>query len=264
VQLVARYKNTKQKVQFIIITVVSKKDFKKALETEGIHVVYMGHSRLGRGACFDVYPGTCSFEGDQWENGTSEDNGLFRLGYPYVPVKIDDLDTHRYTFAAIPVENDPPPEKDEKGTFNWHPDIRGKKLEKISYKEKEYWGVKFGNPKKKHLILEAGWKDTQNKPYDLDSVKLKCKVFCHFGCSSAHHFWRIVRKEDYRGWVRPQPPTEKFAYFTTKPADYRCALNWLFCILSYPDKENASKSWWESLQWAKWKTNRMLGEEIVY
>jgi hypothetical protein len=86
---------------------------------------------------------------------------------------------------------------------------------------------------------------------------MKCKVFCHFGCSSRLHFWQIVRKKEYKGWQRPKPPTDKFAYFTTAPSDQRITPLWLYNLLAY-DKQNNFKPWWKSLENAKKKTNNKL------
>jgi len=98
----AEYTNTDQKVHYIINLIHSKDEFKQALETENKHVVYNGHSRYGRGACFDVYSGAADETGDQWEQGSDNDDGLFRLGYPYVGIPLEDIHHHEYHFAPIP------------------------------------------------------------------------------------------------------------------------------------------------------------------
>jgi len=261
------YKSEKQKVKFVIVSVVSKRDYKKALETEGIHVIYAGHSRYGRGACFDTYKGLHKKEGEQWGTGTGDDNGLYRLGYQYVPISAGDVEKHKYFFYPIPVEEDAPP-REGKHPFSRHPHARGPlgkirlPLEiqhlvhpSIESSSDTYYGFKKGP--EDHILVKAGWDGTVNKPNDLGATDLKCLVFCHFGCSSAVHYWDIVRRKEYKGWERPKPPTEKYAYFTKVPTDKRVTNWWLYYILSY-DKKNNGEPWWDSLQWAKKKANQKL------
>lgn len=264
---VGKYRSEEQKVRFIIMTIVSKKDFKRALETEGIHVIYTGHSRYGRGACFDIYEGNVTEKGEQWENGTDDDNGLFRLGYQYLPVSLEDLRTHNYTFAPVPVENGPPP-SESSHPYSRHPYARRQLsvvklpedlIEKVNPSflspSNRYYGLRREG--KLHIILNAGWRNTSSQPFDLGSTELKCKVFCHFGCSSRLHFWHIVRRLEYKGWERPKPPTDRYAYFTTAPADARVWSLWLYYLLTY-DKRNNFQPWWDSLEYAKRETNKKL------
>ena len=272
------YTNDKQKVKYIIVTVVSKKDFKKALETQRLHVIYSGHSRYGRGACFDTYKGVHKKEGEQWGTGTGDDNGLFRLGYQYVPITVGDVEKHKYFFYPVPVEEDVPP-RERKHPFSRHRHAR-RSLGRIKLplevqhfvhasmgsSSNQYYGFRKG--KEEYIIVNNGWDGTVNKPYDLGATDLKCMVFCHFGCSSAIHYWHIVRRKEYKGWERPKPPTEKYAYFTKVPSDKRLTNWWLYYILSY-DKKNNNESWWNSLEWAKKKANKKMhriGEayKIIY
>jgi len=118
-----------------------------------------------------------------------------------------------------------------------------------------YWG--FRRRGKKHVLLNAGWENTRSNPYDLGEVDLNCKVFCHFGCSSALHFWRIVRTTRYKGWVRPSPPTDRYAYFTTDVSNEKDSFYWIYYVLKYPNQNNWDP-WWQSLQWAKHRANRRL------
>jgi hypothetical protein len=111
--------------------------------------------------------------------------------------------------------------------------------------------------KEDSILMHAGWTKTSSDPYELGATDLKCKVFCHFGCSSRLHYWEIVRKEKYKGWKRPNPPTDKYAYFTTAPSDARISPLWLYYLLTY-DKKNNFRPWWDSLEEAKRKTNIKL------
>ena len=281
------YTNETQRVHYTIETIKSKDDFRQALETEGLHVIYGGHSRYGRGACFDLY-----FEmdehGDQWGNGNSstdiaveysvqddgllrvQDDGLFRLGYPFVPVPVRDVRKHQYHFAPVAVEEEPPAYSER------HPHARRRlhriqlpdDVEQYVLPEYEsasgyYYGVRkggYGHGAEMNVLLHAGWDETQTHPYDLGSTELNCKVFCHFGCSSAKHFWPIVRDARYKGWVRPSPPTDRYAYFTRRPATSHAQLYWLLSVLDYPEQNNWDP-WWDSLQYAKRRANRLLRTE---
>ena len=271
---VGKYTSEHQKVKYVIATVTSKKDYKKALEIEEpqLHVIYDGHSRYGRGTCFDTYTDVAidnpkHEEGKQWESGNSADNGLFRLGYTYVPVSLEDIKHHKYPFAPIAVEEGPPP-NENKPPFSRHPHAR-RSLRKTSLPEElqqfvlapykspsnQYYGLTAEN--EESVLFHAGWTKTTNDPYDLGATDLKCKVFCHFGCSSQLHYWEIVRKDGYKGWSRPKPPTDRYAYFTTAPSDARATPLWLFYLLSY-EKENDFQPWWDSLEAAKKKANNKL------
>lgn len=274
VRKVGRYTSESQKVKFVIVTVVSKRDFKKALEIEEpqLHVIYNGHSRYGRGACFDTYTDVCyeeprRQEGRQWGSGSSDDNGLFLLGYPYVPVALNDIEHHKYLFSPVPVEEGLPP-NERSPPYSRHPHAR-RSLRSISLSTElqelvwasnkspsnQYYGLTLQG--EDNLLLHVGWMNTVNNPYDLGATDLKCKVFCHFGCSSRLHFWDIVRKDAYKGWVRPTPPTDKYAYFATAPSDARITPLWLYYLLSY-DRRNNFQPWWDSLESAKRKTNIKL------
>jgi hypothetical protein len=48
----ATYLSREQGVRFVIRVVTRKDEYKAALQTEGLHVIYLGHARYGRGPCF--------------------------------------------------------------------------------------------------------------------------------------------------------------------------------------------------------------------
>lgn len=262
---IAEYTSTDQKVHYIIRIIQSKTDYKQALETENLHVVYGGHSRYGRGACFDTYSGRVNMEGDQWEQGTSNSNGLFRLGYPYVGIPLSDVEHHQYHFAPIAAELDPPPVRER------HPHAR-RRLTHIHLPEEfhdyvisgfestndRYWG--FYKRGEENILMDAGWHYTRSTPFDLGAVTLNCKVFCHLGCTSSLHYWRILRSANYKGWERPAPPNDKYAYFTTAPSHQIGSYFWIYYVLKYPHQNNY-EPWWNSLQWAKRHTNMRLRME---
>ncbi|MBE9572094.1 MAG: hypothetical protein IMF11_15805 [Proteobacteria bacterium] len=280
----AEYKNHEQKVHYFLEVVHKKSEFKEALKTDGIIVVYAGHSRYGRGACFDEYTKTCAVEGDQWENGNN-DNGLFRLGYRYVPVPIHDIRKHKYKFAPVPVttaKGHGRPRKMKWHPYNFEKDYRWRRLriftlpkdlqkyvipkykaDSAKYPDKYYGLLKREEGKLvRYLILHAGWEGTQCPDYELKSTTMRCRTFCHFGCSSKQHFWDIIRHPKYKEWKRPKPPTDRLAYFTNAPGIVWHL--WVYFLLMFSeenDPSNSGRHWWRSHQYGKRKTNDLFRAE---
>lgn len=261
----AEYLSNAQGVQYKFRLVNTQADFKTALETPGLIVVYGGHARYGRGPCFDQYSGASAETGDQWEEGTHANNGIFRMGYPYVPVEIEDMEHHQYTFKPIPVEWPKPP-SENKHPYSRHPEAR-RTLVPIQVNQKvadhvksgftspsgKYWG--YGS----HLVLYAGWDGAARPTYNLNDVDFRCRTFCHFGCSSQIHCWQLIRHKGYKGWVRPNPPTDRLAYFTTATSDWRTAY-WIFYLLSYA-RPNSSTHFFDCHEDAVRRANRRLAAE---
>ncbi|MFH1686349.1 MAG: hypothetical protein ABIE70_02365 [bacterium] len=262
----AEYVSDQQKVIYYLEVVHKMREFKRALETPGIIAIYSGHSRYGRGACFGDYTGAVAGHGEHWGNGNTLDDGIFRLGYPLVPVTIEDIGHHQYRFEPLKVE-DPPPARAYNHPFLRHPHARRgwrrvplppvlQSLVAAGYSSPSntYWGLRRRG--ETYLILNAGWNCSNTSILDLGGTTMNCKTFCHFGCSSQTHFWDIVRRTQYKGYVRDNPPTNKFAYFTTASADAR-TYYWLYYLLAFP-RDNAFQSWWESHQYAKNRANIKL------
>lgn len=271
---IGRYASDAQGVDFEIRPLFTKSEYKEAIQTPDLHVVYMGHARYGRGACF-ARDGS-EAPGDSWEMGTpdpsdpdnpysDEVDGIFRLAYPYVPVEIDDIEHHRYHFAPIPAEWEQPPNGER------HPDAR-RGLTAITLAEEfrelvlpdyaseahRYWGYSSG---KTNLLFHAGWSETLSSPMDMGATDIRCRCFCHFGCSSRLHFREIIRGGSYKDWQRDDPnPTENFAYFTTATSNLYGTLYWLYYVLSY-DQPSAGQSWWGSLSFARNRANARLTRE---
>ncbi len=258
----AVYPNDAQGVLYRLEFKLTKQELKQALETENLHVIYSGHSRYGRGACFDQYDGPVNRTGDQWSDGTNSDNGLFHLGYPYVAVEEHDMEHHQYHFRPVPVEQPEPPYRER------HPDAR-RRLSRISLPAEiealvhtdsmspsaQYYAVVRRN--KREILLRAGWENTSTTPCDLGATNIQCRCFCHFGCSSRKHFHRIIRRTQYKGWRRDNPPTTNFCYVTTNPSRPACTAFWLYQLLAY-NRNNKSQSWFGSLEHARVAANRQL------
>ncbi len=251
-----------QLVYFKVKAVRTKSEFKAALETEGIQVIYEGHSRYGRGACFDQYSGEFTPQGEQWEDGTTNDNGLFRLGYPVLPVELKDIEHHGYQFRPVAAADGLPemayrhPDiRRQVGKITLPDDLTGQVAPYYESDNNQYYGLKLGGLD--NIVVYADWVSTVNDPFDLGALDFKCRVFCHFGCSSRLHYWEVIRRDAYKGWKRDDPPTDRFAYFTTNFSVGDTAAMWLTNWMKFP-KENANESWWKSLQEAKRRTNIQL------
>lgn len=265
----AEYVSNQQRVRYVLQVIYKKSEFKTALETDGIIVIYSGHSRYGRGACFDQYSGSAKSHGEQWGNGSDNDEGLFLLGYSYVPVALKDIEHHHYRCAPVAIEDGAPP-RQRRHPYDRHPSAR-RRLRRIELPEELRGYVLPGYASVSHIyygykrrgetnvLLNAGWTATQVSPYDLGVTNMRCKTFCHFGCSSRLHYWHIVRRSDYKAYQRTSPPTDKFAYFTTAPSDHRTAY-WIHYLLAYPVLNNSSH-WWDSHEYAKRRANTQLRRE---
>ncbi|MEW6051213.1 MAG: hypothetical protein AB1644_09170 [Candidatus Zixiibacteriota bacterium] len=259
----SEYTNDVQRVHFTIEIVYSKQALKQALEREDTQVIYGGHSRYGRGSAFHQYSGAVPVTGEHWECGTGPDNGIYRLAYPFVPVSFHDIETHQYECYPVAVEDGLPATRDR------HPDAR-RSLSRVSlpgdavgyvapYYEspsQQYYGCRILG--EQHVLMYANWTESLGAPYDIGATDMRCRCFCHFGCSSRLHFREIVRGAGYKNWGRDNPPTTRFAYFTTAEAyPMETTAYWMHRWLTY-NRQNNHQSWWNSLESAKRTANRDL------
>jgi hypothetical protein len=249
-------------------------------EVKGIGVVYAGHSRYGRGACF----GTDTSPGEWWHDGTGEGNGLFRIAYPLVAIPLREIMEHGYSFkpceASYVIRNG-----------DCHPHVRRRSLRAVNLRDefdkelkallrrdrsygsalssaqmsasfsnsKRYWGYSVFDREedessaRRYVLLHAGWTSTPAAPHDLGATKLACKVFCHFGCDSSVHFESILR--DRKGW-RSDANQGREAYFTSA-SSYEILPYWLYYLFTYP-RRNAFQAWGPCLDYAAHSTNGKL------
>lgn len=260
----ATYLSREQGVRFVIRVITRKDEYKTALETAGLHVVYLGHARYGRGPCF----GDNREPGEWWGNGTSFLDGMFRMGYPFVAVPVTEIIKHGYTATPVSTETGRPPRTE------CHPDIRGaySRLREYTLEElppelhqnlnasagARFFGfTKYDHGhRKRYLVLRAGWENTATYPLDLGATDLRCRVFVHMGCSTFKHNYRILRFG--KNWQRTD--NDRFAYWTTAPSNGVTLVHWLHRLLTYPTY-NAFQSWRESLRYAVQRTNRDLRRE---
>jgi hypothetical protein len=254
--------NLRQGVLFKIKVVNTKTAFVAALKQDGVHLIYAGHARYGRGPCFGAGGHT---PGDDWESGSGphpNDTGIFRMGFPYIAVPVEEIIEHAYHTTLVTADT-PIAAADCDPSFR--PFLRiceARTLDQIDPNlapfvvnadpRLEYWT--YGSGAKTTVVLRAGWQNTVSIPDDLGSLEPKCRVFCHFGCSSFDHNHPVLRK--LKMWRREG--NERYAYFTTSLSDLLTDVFWLQALLTYSEP-NAFASWRPSLEFAVRTTNRWLG-----
>ena len=269
----ALFLNLTQNVLYQIECVEDKAAFRRALLTEDIMVIYNGHARYGRGPCFGP-PG--KLPGDNWENGAdAERYGLFRMGYPYVGIPVHEIIGHRYHTDPLPA-NAPRPvaahcdpelrphlgQLQPRRVSDMHRDpmlveILADQLGATPDSEERFWTFRAVEDAEHgletHVVLRAGWEETATAPADLGATDFACRVFCHFGCSTYQHNYRILR--NWKGWKRDGD--QRMAYWQDNLAKPIGTNIWLSHLMTYPHRQD-----WES--WSDWaayavrETNREL------
>jgi len=261
-----------QGVRYTIRVVTRKDQFKEALETAGIHVIYGGHARYGRGPCFGDNPAP----GDDWGAGTNPRiNGIFPMAHPYLAIPVGEIPEHGYKARPVLATDDELPDAD-RDKYIKIARLRRAQGRRADHKLKPmkvgdldsavtrlladvgsgdevlgYRGYSHGNLVT-HIVLHAGWQNTA-QPLDLGMTELRCRVFCHFGCSSFDHNYPVVRF--LKNWRREG--NDRYAYWTTAPSNSGNRIPWLYHLLSYR-KYNAFQSWHSHLRHALSNTNREL------
>jgi hypothetical protein len=262
------YVSTEQGVVFTIRIVRKKSEYETYLNKPSVHLIYAGHARYGRGACF----GAGREFGDAWEEGepgNRADTGLFRLGFRYIGIPVSEILKYKYTADLVEKTEERLPRED------CHPDLRparyymrGRTLmqihpELIQYSRNknpttEFWsyGAYSHNGHEMHVVLRAGWTGTLSAPHEIGAHEPKCRVFAFIACSTFKHNFPIVRKK--KGWTKDAEANERFAYWTKRPAfSSRLATLWVYHILTYPEY-NAYENWEPSLDYAVRQCNRDL------
>ena len=260
----ATFKSVKQGVDFTIKVVNTKSAFKAALESDKTHhVIYDGHSRFGRGCCFGTNPAP----GEDWENGSSpKTTGLFRMAFPFVAVPVSDIKHHGYTADLVPISETLTPKNCE-SDLRLFVSLNSVKAHKLADVDSSVHGQlrinKGAIGPKDHfwafhwpgegfsVVVHAGFEKTASAPMDLGATDIKCRVFCHLGCSSLQHYHAIVRE---RKKFTKVGNTDNFAYFTSDLSFSFTGPHWLFHLLTY-DQFNAGQPWEPSLEYARKKAN---------
>jgi hypothetical protein len=265
------YADDVQHVNFTIQRVTTKSDFVKWLQTDGAHVVYSGHARLGQGPCF----GDSADPGEEWGSHAPDalTTGVLPSGFPYIGLPIDEIaDEHQYTVSPVSGDDDKPAASD------CHPHARqmynnmtkfsvsdlAKKVQASSDAmtallsnagpSDTFWGYDATGESGKferHVLCSCDWQNTGNA-MDMGAVQLSCKAYICIACSTFIHFYPVVRK--LKGWTKDGD--NHYAYWTTHAtASAAMTAYWLYRILSYPQR-NDYQPWEASLEYAKQMANR--------
>ena len=267
------YVNHLQGVRFLIEETTKRTDFFTYLKTPEIHLMYEGHARYGRGPCFGAHGITSDLttliQSEDWEQGSGPESGIFRMGYPYLPVPASEILEHGYTAnllkesAGIPKRSDCHPElRPHLGSLrarepeSIHPGLTARLR---GYRAGDRYWIYGSKP---FVIHIAGWRNTLSSPWELrtlidpddpDSTEMKCRVFTHLGCSTFIHNYPIVRR--IAMWRRDG--NERYAYWTTATSNPSCLGPWIHALITYR-KWNAFQPWGPSLDYAVERTNRAL------
>jgi hypothetical protein len=263
------YTDLVQGVKFVVKIVTAKDAFRAALLTPGVHVVYDGHARYGRGPCFGILPvpGTVSVTED-WEEGTNPSTtGIFRMGYPFIGVPMEEVLTHGYTCNLVEdtvtvnvADCDPDTRPYVSALHAKHAvdiDSRLPAQAKDKSAAKRWWAYRAWEDGRTqwHVLLKAGWTGTTSAPFDLGATTPTCRVFCHFGCETFRHNHPILRGAGFKNWRKSGD--DKFAYFTTNLSSGPTVTCWLYHLFTYP-KRNSFHEWEPSLTHALNETNKDL------
>jgi hypothetical protein len=258
----SEYRNHRQRVIFDLRQTTDKSVFRQWLETPELHVIYDGHARMGRGPCFGrVEEGAIQTE-DWGEGNNRTTSGLFRMGFPFIGIDAAEILEHGYT-AHLLKESEPIP-----ASADCHPQLRPYLRSLHLYTPDQlhdglaarlrnhqpgdrYWAYHLGREVK--VIHHAGWQNTTSHPHEWAAVNVRCRVFCHLGCSSFLHNFPIVRRQ--AGWRREG--NDRYAYWTTASSYPPTLALWIAHLISY-NVENAFASWEPSLADTVTRTNRQL------
>ncbi len=266
------YSSDAQHVNFTIQRVQTKSGFMQALQTEGAMVVYGGHARYGQGPCF----GDTDAPGEEWGSKSADPTatGVFRAGFPYIGLPIDEIcDEHQYT--ADPVDGGSP--KPDSSDIHPHARQMYGQMKQFSISDlaskckasqaqvqaflgnadagDTFWGydgIGESGKYERHVLLKCGWDNTDISPNDVGGVDMNCKAFIFIGCSTFIHNYPIIRK--IKGWTKDGD--NRLAYWTTRATSgIPMTAYWMYYLLSY-SKRNDNQPWEPSLEWTKNMTNR--------
>lgn len=253
------YLNHRQRVRFTLQDTTDKAVFRSWLETPGLHVIYDGHARYGRGPCFGR--GTTATQSEDWGEGIDRlTGGTFRMGYPFMGIEASEIAEHGYTADLMRESEGTPAREDcEPALRAYLGSLRARTLDEIPITfpvrghqpGDRYWTYRKSG--ERHVIHRAGWENTVSTPSEWGSTNVQCRVFSHLGCDTFLHHWDLVRS--IIAWQREG--NERYAYWTRQLTDSLVLSRWLANLIVY-DVENAFLPWEESLAYAVKRTNRNI------
>lgn len=267
------YLNIQQGVRYVVRVIDEKKQFVQALQTPGVHVLYSGHARYGRGPCFGAGG---SSKGEEWEEGhpgqpppakpNPNNDGIFRMGYPFIGVDLAELFEHGYTANLVEAVTRPsagdcdPDLRPHLGALRGrtaaelHPSL----LARLRVKDptRKWWSYRAGRKNEMHVVHHADWQHTSSDPDDIGAITPTCRVLTHLGCSSFIHNYPVVRT--LKKWVRAG--NERYAYWTSNLSDWAPDHYFFQRLLTY-DQFNSYQPLEKSLKYAVDETNKMLQKD---
>jgi hypothetical protein len=258
----SEYRNHRQRVIFDLRETTDKSVFRQWLETPELHVIYLGHARNGRGPCFGRVNSNHERSEDWGEGNNRTTSGLFRMGFPFLSIRVTEIPEHGYHAHLLKESEGLPP------ASRCHPQLRPY-LSSLQPRTPDqllaglarflhghqpadrYWAYQSGD--EWNVIHHAGWQNTRSQPSDWGATRVRCRVFCHFGCNSFTHNYPVVRR--LAGWRRDG--NDHYAFWTTNLSSEPTLALWVAHLITY-DVENAFASWQPSLADAVTRTNRGL------
>ena len=273
----SEYINHLQGVRYTIEETTSKDQFIDWLKTPDVHVIYMGHARYGRGPCFGEHgidPANPAqlLKTEDWEEGTDNASGIFRIGYPFIGVDVAELVEHGYTARPVKESEGKPARADcDPSLRGYLGSLRARTPDQIhagiasqfrDHQEGDkYWT--YGSSEGMEIIHHAGWQNTFSAPSDLgtlhdpddpDNTQMLCRVFTHLGCSTYVHNYPLVRL--IAKWKHAD--NERYAFWTTNLSGPPHAVGpWVRAVIAY-NKWSAFESWEPALNWAVQRANRSI------
>jgi hypothetical protein len=120
------------------------------------------------------------------------------------------------------------------------------------------------------IILHADWQNTISGTWrppagglparmDLGATRLNCRGFCHFGCSTKRHNYRVMRR--MKRWQRSRDRNNRLCYWTTESSYGDISPYWLYHILTYfpgsrvGRRTYSTRGWGDVCEYAKVCTN---------
>lgn len=202
-------------------------------------------------------------------------------------VLLSDINPHSYLYQILKNK------KDGRSSLALYIDGLTGASEKfwVTYRYKniiaDYWnGTKWvkrrlKNPKTKsgkfrwpYVILHADWEYTKSGTWthpllflfppgpanpparmDLEATKMRCRGFCHFGCSTRWHNYYVMRF--LKKWELSADGNNKLCYWTTSDAYGDIGPYWLYHMLTYiPGRGGfSSRNWGDVTKYARKMTN---------
>jgi hypothetical protein len=224
-------------------------------------VLYMGHARFGRGACFGRIfnrPDDGPTTGDVWQQG------LFRKGFPHIAVPAREIVEHGYRCFVSPasqalVQADCDPLLKQKFSS-----LKKKPLKEVMPAEgldfiqglspdDLVWTLRAfqHGTTDDFLVHVAGFQDTAFPDVDLGKTAIACRGFFDCACSTEPLNKAIV--QDRKGFKLTGD--RFYSFFTSDVSDMFDGMAFLYHMLAFP-KPSRFFPWKDMLEHARTEANK--------